>query len=205
MAGYGSIANDHPIPPVDPFYAADIPQRNYDPDKAAHHLKKSGFKDALQLHTSNTTFPGAEAMAALVQQSAEPAGLKIEIVREPADGFWSEVWMKKPFVSGAWGGRPTADIMLTTAYSSDASWNDTMWRREDFDQKLVLARAEIDVDKRKAHYHDLQLMIHEDGGAAIPFFVNNVDGVRDEVEGYYPAGSFELSGMRVTERVWLNA
>ncbi len=203
MAGFGSVANDHPIPPSDPFHAADIPQRMYDPDKVAFHLKQSGFDGALELHTSNATFSGAEAMAAIFQQSAAAGGLKVDIVREPADGFWSNVWMKKPFVSGAWGGRPTADIMLTTAYSSKAAWNDTMWRREDFDEKLAIARAETDFDKRKAHYHDLQLMIHEDGGAAIPFFVNNVDGVRDEVQGFYPAGSFELSGMRVAERVWL--
>ncbi len=205
MAGFGSLGNDHPIPPSDPFHAADIPQRAYDPDKAAHHLKKSGFEGALELHTSNTTFSGAEAMAALFQQSAAAAGLKVDIKREPADGFWSNVWMQKPFVSGAWGGRPTADIMLTTAYSSEASWNDTMWRRADFDQKLALARAETNFDTRKAHYHDLQLMIHEDGGAGIPFFVNNVDGVRDEVKGFYPAGSFELSGMRVAERTWLES
>lgn len=205
MAGFGSLGNDHPIPPSDPFHAADIPQRVYDPDKAAHHLKKSGFDGSLELHTSNTTFSGAEAMAALFQQSAAAAGLKVDIKRVPADGFWSNVWMKKPFVSGAWGGRPTADIMLTTAYSSEAAWNDTMWRRADFDQKLALARAETDFETRKAHYHDLQLMIHEDGGAAIPFFVNNVDGVRDEVKGFYPAGSYELSGMRVTERAWLES
>ena len=205
MAGFGSIANDQPIPPSDPFYSADIPQREFDPDKARHHLEKSGFDGTLELHTSNTTFSGAEAMAALFQQSAAQAGLKVDIIREPADGFWSNVWMKKNFVSGAWGGRPTADIMLTTAYSSGAAWNDTAWRREDFDQKLALARAETDFDTRKAHYHDLQLMIHEDGGAVIPFFVNNVDGIRDEVKGFYAAGTFEMSGLRVAERVWLES
>lgn len=205
MAGFGSIANDHPIPPSDPFHSSDIPQRNYDPDKVAHHLKKSGFDGTLELHTSNTTFSGAEAMAAIFQQSAAAGGLKVDIVREPADGFWSNVWMQKSFVSGAWGGRPTADIMLTTAYSSAAAWNDTAWRREDFDAKLALARASTDFDVRKAHYHDLQLMIHEDGGAGIPFFVNNVDGVRDEVKGFYASGSFEMSGLRVAERVWIDA
>ena len=40
MAGLGSLGNDQPIPPFDPFYAADIPQRQYDLDKAAYHLKK---------------------------------------------------------------------------------------------------------------------------------------------------------------------
>lgn len=203
MAGFGSIANDHPIPPTDPFFAADIPQREFDLDRARFHLEQSGFDGTLQLHTSNVTFSGAEAMSALFQQTAGAAGLNVEIAREPADGFWSNVWMQEPFVSGAWGGRPTADIMLTTAYSSEASWNDTMWRRADFDQILALARAETDFDRRKAYYHDAQLMIHEDGGAAIPFFVNNVDGLRDEVQGYYPAGSYEMSGLRVAERVWL--
>ncbi|MGD1972858.1 MAG: ABC transporter substrate-binding protein [Desulfobacterales bacterium] len=204
MAGFGSLGNDHPIPPSDPFHAGDIPQRVYDPDKTAFHLKKSGFNGELELHTSNTTFGGAEAMAALFQQSAAKGGLKVKIIREPADGFWSNVWMKHPFVSGAWGGRPTADIMLSSAYASTAKWNDTNWYRKEFDQKLALARAETDFEKRKAYYHDLQLMIHEDGGAAIPFFVNNVDGVRDEVKGFYPAGSYEMSGMRVAERVWLS-
>lgn len=203
MAGFGSLGNDHPIPPFDPFHADGLPQRQYDPDKAAFHLKKSGFGGELELHTSNVTFSGAEAMAALFQQSARPAGLKVKIVREPADGFWGQVWMKHPFVGGAWGGRPTADIMLSTAYASTAKWNDTNWYREDFDQLLALARAQTDFEKRKVLYHDLQEMIHLDGGSAIPFFVNNVDGVRDEVKGFYPAGSFELSGMRVAERVWL--
>lgn len=205
MAGFGSLGNDQPIPPSDPFYSSDIPQRKYDPDKTAYHLKKSGFNGAIELHTSNATFSGAEAMAALFQQSAAKGKLNVKIIREPADGFWSNVWMKFPFVSGAWGGRPTADIMLSSAYASTAKWNDTNWYRKEFDQKLIMARAETDFNKRKAHYHDLQMMIHEDGGAAIPFFVNNVDGARDEVKGFYPAGSFELSGMRVVERVWLDS
>jgi len=202
MAGFGSIANDHPIPPFDPFYAGDIPQRQYDPDQARYHLKKSGFGGTLELHTSNTTFAGAEAMAALFQQSAKAGGLDVNIIREPADGFWSRVWMKYPFVSASWGGRPTADIMLSSAYASTAKWNDTNWYRSDFDKLLKLARAEVDFAKRKVIYHDLQYMIHQDGGAAIAFFNNNVDGVRDEVKGYYPAGSFEMSGMRIAERVW---
>ena len=205
MAGLGSLGNDHPIPSFDPFHAADIPQRQQDLDKAAYHLKKSGFDGTLQLHSSIITFPGEQALAALFQQSAAAIGLKCDIVREPADGFWSKVWRQKPFVIGAWGGRLTADLMLTTAYSSDAAWNDTAWRREAFDQKLALARAETDFNTRKAHYHDLQLMIHENGGAGIPFFVNNVDGLRDEVKGYYPAGPYELSGMRIAERVWLDS
>ena len=59
LGGYGSIANDHPIPPFDPFYASDIPQRQYDPEKAAFHYKKSGHSGALKLHASEATHAGA--------------------------------------------------------------------------------------------------------------------------------------------------
>lgn len=201
--GYGLIANDHPIPPSNPFFAADIPQRAYDPDRAAYHLKKSGFEGRLRLSMSNGAFVGSEAMASLFQQTAAKAGLKVDIARVPGDGFFLNVWMKEPFVIGTWGGRVTADIMFSSAYKSDSPWNDTAWRRKDFDQKLMQARAETDFAKRRAIYQDMQLMIHEDGGAAIPFFLNNLDGVRDEVKGFFPSGAFATSGLRVAERVWL--
>ena len=201
----GVLGNDHPIPPQDPFHAADIPQRMYDPDKAAFHLKQSGFDGTLPLSINNVAMAKSEEFAASFQQSAGKAGLKIDIVREPSEGFWSEVWLKKPFMIGAWGGRPTADIMLTSAYYSTAAWNDSMWRRPEFDQLIDAARGETDFAKRKQLYHDAQLMIHEDGGACITFFRNNIDGVRDEVKGFYPAGSFNMSGLRAVERVWLEA
>ncbi len=203
MAGYGSIANDHPIPPIDPFYAADIPQRVYDPEKAAFHYKRSGHSGKLALHASDVTHVGAVDQAALIRESAARAGIAIDIVREPADGFWSNVWMKVNLMIGAWGGRPTADIMLSTAYKSDASWNDTAWRRAQFDEILVAARAETDFAKRKRMYHDLQVMIHEDGGAGIPFFINNLYAARASVKGLFPSGAFSISGARAAERAWL--
>lgn len=36
--GYASVGNDHPIPPMDPFFHTELPQRSYDPDKAREPL-----------------------------------------------------------------------------------------------------------------------------------------------------------------------
>ena len=83
----GVLGNDHPIPPQDPFHAADIPQRMYDPDKAAFHLKKSGFDGSLPLSINNVAMAKSEEFAASFQQSAAKAGLNIDIVREPSEGF----------------------------------------------------------------------------------------------------------------------
>ena len=39
-----SAPNDHPIAPIVKFSATDLPQRDYDPDKARFHLKKAGLE-----------------------------------------------------------------------------------------------------------------------------------------------------------------
>ena len=43
LLGHGAMGNDHPISSSNPYHNDDMPQRMYDPDKARHHLKKSGF------------------------------------------------------------------------------------------------------------------------------------------------------------------
>jgi peptide/nickel transport system substrate-binding protein len=204
LLGGAAIGNDHPIPPHDPFHAGDIPQRIHDPDRAAFHFRRADVSGALPpLSINNVTHPRTEEIAATFQQNAARAGIAFDLLREPTEGFWSQVWLAKSFMIASWGGRPTADMMLTSAYHSTANWNDSKWFRPEFDQIIDLARSETDFARRRQLYHDAQLMIHEDGGACIPFFRNNVDGVRDEVKGYYPAGSFAMSGLRVVERVWM--
>ena len=49
----------------DPFFAADIPQHTFDPDKAKFHLQKSGFSGTLPLSVSEVAFVGCTDAAAL--------------------------------------------------------------------------------------------------------------------------------------------
>lgn len=205
LHGYGRVGNDQPIPPSDPYFAADIPQTVYDPDKARFHLNKSGFSGSIPLHVSDTAFGGAVTAAEVMQSSASRAGVDIQIVREPADGYWDNVWLKKPFCASNWSGRPTANLMLSIAYKSDAAWNETAWRRPEFDKILIAVRGELDAQRRKEMYRDLQMMIHSDGGALIPMFNNYLDGASKAVKGFVPMSTFELSGYRVSEQVWLDA
>jgi len=203
LRGYGRLGNDHPIATTDPMFSPAIPQRTYDPDRAAFHWKKSGYDGSVMLHTSEAAFAEAVDAAVLYKEHAAKAGIVVEVQREPADGYWSDVWRKKPFAVVSWGGRPTANIMLTTAYKSDAAYNDTHWVRPAFDQLLVAARGELDMAKRKQMYEDMQLMINEDGGALISMFYDYVDAGRANVGGYEP-GNFALSGCRAAERCWLS-
>jgi len=59
------------------------------------------------LRTSNAAFNGAEDAAVLFQQTCAQAGIPIEVKREPADGYWSNVWNVQPFCTSYYGRRPT--------------------------------------------------------------------------------------------------
>jgi peptide/nickel transport system substrate-binding protein len=203
LRGYGKIGNDQPIPQFDPMFAADIPQRPYDPDKAKFHMQKSGYDGPITLYASDTAFAGAVDAATLYQAHLSKAGIKLEIVRAPADGYWSDVWMAKPFCASYWGGRPTADLMFAVAYVSDAAWNESFWKRPAFDQLLKQARAELDTAKRKQMFHDLQMMVYDDGGEVIPMFNDYLFGSRANVDGIVSTPLW--SGLRCGEQLYFTA
>jgi peptide/nickel transport system substrate-binding protein len=204
LRGYGRVGNDHPVPPFDPFFAADIPQRPYDPDKAKFHLAKSGYSGPIVISVADVAFTGAVDAAQLFQASAAKAGITIQVDRVPNDGYWDNVWMKKPFAASYWSGRPTTDLLFALVYSSDAKWNETYWKRPRFDKLLAQARAELDTAKRKEMYREMQLMVHEDGAEIIPMFNNYLDAGVKRLRGFVPMPTFFMSGARAPEKVWLD-
>lgn len=210
LLGHGAIGNDHPISPATQGYAPDIPQREFDADKAAEHYKKSGHSGTIELRTSEAAFAGAVDAAQLVANSAKEAGIDVKVVREPKDGYWSNVWNKKPWVACYWGGRPTADWMYSSAYVDSTEWNDTAWKSgeavERFNKLVVEARAELDADKRAAMYKETQELIRDDGGALVPMFANLIHGLNKNVgHGEEVAANWDMDGYRAPERWWFNS
>lgn len=208
LLGAGALGNDHPISPTVPFHAADLPQREYDPDMAAEHYRRSGHEGVIQLSASDAAFAGAVDAAQLIQASAAQAGIQIEVVREPQDGYWSNVWNKKGWCACYWGGRPTADWMFSSGYVAESEWNDTAWRTTDaaqrFNQIVVEARAELDQTRRAELYFEAQRLINEDGGSIVPMFANFIMGKSDSVaHGPEVGANWEMDGARATERWWM--
>jgi peptide/nickel transport system substrate-binding protein len=203
LRGYGSLGNDFPINSTYPLFSEDIEQRKFDPDKAAFHYKKSGHSGSVLLRTSDVAFPGAVDASQLYQQSAAKAGITIEVKREPGDGYWNEVWNKQPFCASYWGGRPTQDGMYSTAYYSKADWNDTRFFNEQFDQLLLQARGELDEAKRAQLYHDMAVLVRDDGGLILPMFNDFIDARTDQVMGWVPDPNSEMSNLAAPIRVWL--
>ncbi len=203
LHGYGSVGNDYPINDSYDLFNSEIEQRSYDPDKAAFHYKKSGHSGPVVLSSSDAAFSNGMDAALLFSQQASKAGINLEVQREPADGYWSNVWNKKPFCASYWTGRNTQDEMYSVAYKSTADWNDTKWKRPTFDQLLSQARVETDRAKRKDIYTQMSMMVRDDGGSIIPMFNDYIDGKSQKVEGFQKHPSAELSNGFALIRCWI--
>ncbi len=205
LHGYGTLGNDHPISPAVPHHAAALEQRAYDPDKAAFHAKKAGMADlTVELSAADAGFPGSVDAAILYTEQAARAGITINVVREPNDGYWSNVWMKKPWCACYWSGRPTADWMFTDAYAETSAWNDSFWTHDRFNALLTEARATLDTAKRGEMYFELQQIVRDEGGVAVPLFANHVMAHTDKVaHGPDVAGNWDKDGGKLIERWWI--
>jgi peptide/nickel transport system substrate-binding protein len=205
--GAATMGNDFHLAPVQPYFPEDIPQREYDPDQAKSLLKKAGAEGlSVNLSTADSVFSGAVDMCVLYAEQAKKAGININVVREPSDGYYSDVWLKKPFTAVSWGARPTPDVMFTLAYKEDAAWNESRWKNPEFNKLLLEAKAELDQDRRKQMYHDMCLLMRNDGGTIIPFFNNFVFARRKNVQhGPNLAASWACDGARAPSRWWFDS
>jgi len=201
--GHGRVGNDDPLAPSMKYAMDPKPVHAHDPDRARFHLKKAGLSSlAVEIAASDAPFAGAIDAAQLMREHAKAANIDIAVKRVPADGYWSSVWMKRPWCFSQWGGRPTADWMLSTAYAPDAPWNETHWKNARFGELLKAARQEMDEGKRLAMYAQMQQLIHDDGGAIVLMFNNFVSAMSRKL-GHGPINSnYDHDGGYMYKRWW---
>ncbi|MGI9508776.1 MAG: ABC transporter substrate-binding protein [Geminicoccaceae bacterium] len=179
QGGGGIVACDTPVEPNDQ-YRADLtcPQ---DIDRAKELLAEAGYPDGIDIDVHVATLePTWPNLAVAYQEQAAAAGIRVNVVQAPTDGYWSEVWMKKDVAATRWNERP-ADQALHEIYLSSAKWNESYFKDEAFDQLLAEARRELDFDARKAIYVDAQQYLSENAGTLIPYHVTRLVGVSSRV------------------------
>ncbi|KMK65455.1 ABC transporter substrate-binding protein [Puniceibacterium sp. IMCC21224] len=202
LQGHGMPGNDTPIGPANQYFYADMEPLTYDPDKAKFYLKEAGLTSLdVDLSVSNAAFNGAVDSAQLYQASAKGAGININVVQEPADGYWSNVWLKKPFCASYWSGRATEDWMFASAYETGVPWNDSQWDQPRFQELLLSARATLDTATRKDMYHEMQQILRDDGGVIIPMFANYVEAISNKIVSPEVVGNlWQMDNARMAER-----
>lgn len=202
--GAATMGNDFHHSPAMPYWPDDIEQTPYDPDQAKSLLAKAGAEGlTVNLSVADSVYSGAVDMCVLYAEHAKAAGITINVNREPNDGYYSDVWLKKPWCAVQWGARPTPDVMYSLAYKDDAAWNESRWQNERFNELLLQAKAELDDTKRAEMYREMAILAKDDGGTVIPFFPNFVYARRKNVQhGPDLAASWQMDGARACSRWW---
>ena len=202
LKGRGTIGNDQPIAPAHGSdWCAELPQREYDPDKAKFLFEKSGFSSA-EIHVAPVA-PAIEQIALLAQANCAKIGFDLKIKKVPAEGYYGAVWSKEPINVANWNMRPTANAQIAVQFAPGAAWNDTHWHNERMGELLKLSLSELDPDKRHAMYCEMQTLIHEHSGIVVPAFSNVNDGLAKNVMGVPKIPIGPLGGCEFPEFVWL--
>ncbi|KAB2543151.1 peptide ABC transporter substrate-binding protein [Salipiger aestuarii] len=206
LLGHGRIGADSPIGPLN-SYDAGLAAPAYDPDRAAHHLRKAGLSGlTVALGVSDMAFDGAPEAAALFADSARPAGIDIVATHDSSGDYWRETWRQAPFRATAWSGRVTEDWMFSTALQHGAPWNDTQWgmaQSPRFQMLLAEARSELDSARRAGIYAEMQHILRDEGGLLIPVFADHLSAVSDRIATPGTLGTARaLDNARLAERWW---
>ncbi|NJP07785.1 MAG: ABC transporter substrate-binding protein [Chloroflexaceae bacterium] len=161
--GYGTIANDQPVPP---WYAlrADIPPREQDIARAKELLAEAGYADGLTLAMATSALrPTMQETAIAFQEMARQAGITIELERLPNDTYWGE-YLNYPLATSNLPYDPLSlDAALALSYHSAGAWNEPGYKNPELDELIEQVSMEADVTKRTEMYAQIQQIISDEG------------------------------------------
>ncbi len=135
---------------------------------------------------------GAARSASTSTSARADRRLLVQLLDEGTDGY------------GNINPRPTADILLSLFFKSDAPWNESRLKDPKFDALLLQSRAETDLAKRKQMFCDMQKMISDQAGIGIPVFISMLDAYATQVKGLVPVPTGDLMGFNFAQHVWLD-
>ena len=205
LRGLAEVANDQPVSPASIYHNKALKPKAFDPEKAKHHFEKAGVLGQKIPVIASDAASSSIDMAMLIQQAAQAIGVTLDVQRVPSDGYWSNYWLKAPVHFGNINPRPTPDILFSLLYASTAPWNESKYNSEKFDKMLIEARGSLDEAKRRTIYDEMQVMVSEEAGTAIPVYISNVDALSSKLKGLKSNPLGGMMGYAFAEYVWLEA
>ena len=198
LLGLGTPARDHPIHPSYPVFADQYAPPDYDPELAKSLLEQAGYPDGIDI-TIHTAYvrPGQIEMAVAFQESAAPAGIRVNVQRVPSNGFWDVHWMVDPMTTVYWTGR-LPDQALSVQYMSEARWNAPRYFNDELDALIVRARGQS-LENQKVTYAEIQRILIENVPRVVVAYEPWLYGARKDVLGVAP----HPLGYAIIQDAWL--
>ncbi|MER8097652.1 ABC transporter substrate-binding protein [Streptomyces goshikiensis] len=200
LSGYGTVANDI-MGTGDPNYAADIPQRKRDLEKAKKLLAEANF-DLSKTYDLVTTedISGLAESATLFANQAREAGIKINVVKQESGAFYEKTWKAGDFYTGYWGTNDSVVFFASKTMVSDAGQNEAGWADPEFDASYRKVIGTADEAQRAAALKELQKIEFDKSGYLLWGMADGIDLAAAKVKNLPKLAGY---GRVQLENVWL--
>jgi len=217
---------DGPISPLDPMFSPNTKHYAYDPAAARKLLDEAGFSDIKngvrhnakgeRLSLEITTTAGnrvRELVTQVIQSQLRQVGIELRIKAEPPRVF-SEALNRRQFPAlamYAWVQSPEG-VPRTLLYSTEIPTAQNAWSGQNYpgyrnpamDAALDGAERELNFEKRRALFADIQ-RIHAEDLPVLPLFFR-VDPfvIPKQLKGVTPTGHLNSSTLWIEQWRWEN-
>ncbi len=217
---------DGPISPLDPMFTPNTRHYAYDPAAARKLLDEAGFSDIKngvrhnakgeRLSLEITTTAGnrvRELVTQVIQSQLRQVGIELRIKAEPMRVF-SEALNRRQFPAlamYAWvqspEGVPRSLLYSTEIPTAENAWsgqNYPGYRNPAMDAALDGAERELNFEKRRALFADIQRIHAEDLPVLPMFFRVDPFVIPKQLKGVVPTGHLNSSTLWIEQWRWEN-
>lgn len=203
--GQGSIAESFYYK-SSPWHSSNVkPWPEYDLDKAKSLLKKAGGSDVKILLVARDAYPYMHQTGEIVHSMLQEAGFNISFEIHPNPVLRAK-YKKGDFNmdSSANSYRMDPDAWYARAFHSQSPTNKTRYgyENEKVDQLITAAKVELDNDKRRQMYADIDSIINTDVPLIYTHYIPLLEAGTKKLKGYKPAfpGPFQYTqgGLRTS-------
>ena len=183
ISGYGSLA-EGPYAAAHPYYDEDGISYEYDPEKAKSILNEIGWDFNREIEMIVPTGDQEREMAGtILQQYLQQIGLKVKIITyDFATTVQKAITHDFELMIMSFGSIVDPDGPAFI-FSSHGALNDMQYKNERVDELFAQGIAEVDADKRRVIYDELQNIIRDELPLINLFSKNNLIAYNEKLEG----------------------
>ena len=200
---------DGPLPPNNWAYEPDIKRFAYDPQQAERLLDKAGFARRpemggmrLQLTMKTSTQESTRLLGAAIQDQWRKVGVDLQLKPMEVATLFSDLARGSFQLSTLrWiGGNNDPDLFFEYVFSSKkmppAGANRGHYHNERLDALLDQARAEMDMEKRRKLFSEIQKIVAEDVPYVSLWYRDNISVHRNRISNIEltPSGDYDFLG-----------
>ncbi|MBF0280161.1 MAG: ABC transporter substrate-binding protein [SAR324 cluster bacterium] len=194
-----AVKADSVLTPQNEFHAENLPQYEFSPEKASKLLDQAGFPlkegKRFSIEYKTSTNKMRQRLGRIIKDQLKKIGVEVTIRSLEWGTFFGDVKAGNfDIYSLAWSGVSDPDFFYSAFHSSQfpPGRNRVRYVNTELDKILEAGRIEKDLEKRKAHYNKIQMILSDELPYLSLWYANNLAIVKKNIQGYrlHPTGGF---------------